>query len=1462
MRAINFLVLLFLMVLIPSIKAQYIDVSDTTGCAPLSDVTFDVNGVLTDVLWDFGDGASSADVNPDHSYGLPGEFTVVLTGNDNGTPITETQLITVYGKPSPNFTVPGSLRGCIPFTVDFEDNSTSGGGIESWEWTFGDGGADSIQDPSYTYILAGTFTVSLIVTDSNGCDSALVMPQYITANVSPDASFTTDPTSLSVCEPPLTVGFTNNSVNGNGGTNNISHLWDMGNGVVSSATNAPDQTYTEIGTFPIKLIVTDNLGCQDSLMRTVNIGNPTADFSIPDSICLGDELNPFNSSLGANGYTWDFGDGQTSTSGNPGYTYPVQGSYDINLIARNTALGCSDDTTITIFVQEVVAEFTSSPIFSCENPMCQTFQQTSSANASQFNWYFEHDFQVDNGENVTHCFYIDTNRYTVHDPYEIVTILTASSSLGCSDTVEHRSTLSPISAFVQPDVYQGCAPLTVNFRDSTRSNEPIVSWFYDFDDGSTSTDRHPTHTFTTPGTYTVTVDVVEQTGCSDDDYTIVIEVGEPIVPSFTVSTNQICRGDEVTFESTTPDADANIDYYHYTSDNDMFSACPQDSSATGAFTQLGFHDVTLTAVYNGCESSSTVSNAVEVLGPKSFLTYSYDCSNPYDYTFEGKMEGADQWTFTIDETVLPMTADVSRAFTFSSSGNYWAYLEAENTGNVCPSHTDSILVAVRDIQANIASEDTTACENVAYNFDASASKDVYTGCYPSYTWISDNVPPVYYTGGPVFTYDPSAVGPNSVRLIVSDVNGCRDTLDHDFIVYETEAIITTDTLTGCMPLTINFTDASTSSATITNWNWELGNGTVTTTQNTSGLYIEEDSITYTARLTITNEFGCSDDAEVVITPIVPSVSVSILSDNSVCENDSIRYRINGTGALASWDWEFGDGETDNSMSSIVYHTFDEAGDFDITINVVDTNGCTRTRIYEDYARLQEYPVSSIQADRDVSGFICYPAAVEFTDLTEFSPADSTFPFRSRVWDLGTGSPVLPNESVSTIYELPGDYTVSLITETTYGCKDTATIDLSIIGPIANFTMDENVICIGDEISVQIVDSSDVTFFAWDFGNGNIISGQEGQASDSYDFVPLNGETIIQLLMWGEDSVCPSVVSQDLAVHEVYANFGSADSLICLETAIAFVDSSVNANSYLWEFGNGQTSSVSSPAAQTYSTEGSYDVSLIIENVAAGCIDTMTRTYIVYGLPEIVANDTAACDGDEARLYVTGADTYSWEPKEYIMDGDSTDSPICGAVNHQTIYTVTGVDTRGCVSTENVTLTMYSQLSIPLIDTCIIIGEELTIGEDYGQGYEYSWLNGDTTYLECTDCAVQTVRPLQDPSYVFTVTDTLGCYISEENYIICVNPEFTVDVPDMFTPNGDGVNDLVTIDGWGIKNLLEFKIYNRWGELVFETTDITQGWDGTYKGELQNVEVFIYTITVEYYENGGTGNKTGNITLMR
>ena len=91
---------------------------------------------------------------------------------------------------------------------------------------------------------------------------------------------------------------------------------------------------------------------------------------------------------------------------------------------------------------------------------------------------------------------------------------------------------------------------------------------------------------------------------------------------------------------------------------------------------------------------------------------------------------------------------------------------------------------------------------------------------------------------------------------------------------------------------------------------------------------------------------------------------------------------------------------------------------------------------------------------------------------------------------------------------------------------------------------------------------------------------------------------------------------------------------------------------------------------------------------------------------------------------------------------------------------------------------------------------------------------------------------------------------------------SVDVPDIFTPNGDGDNDVIYVKGWGIKKLLEFSIYNRWGEKVFTTTDINVGWDGTYKGKRQNMDTYAYYVKVETYIDPQPLTKKGNITLIR
>ena len=112
-----------------------------------------------------------------------------------------------------------------------------------------------------------------------------------------------------------------------------------------------------------------------------------------------------------------------------------------------------------------------------------------------------------------------------------------------------------------------------------------------------------------------------------------------------------------------------------------------------------------------------------------------------------------------------------------------------------------------------------------------------------------------------------------------------------------------------------------------------------------------------------------------------------------------------------------------------------------------------------------------------------------------------------------------------------------------------------------------------------------------------------------------------------------------------------------------------------------------------------------------------------------------------------------------------------------------------------------------------------------------------------------------------VADDNGCFVSEANVLVRITKRYTADVPDAFTPNNDGINDIIYVNGLGIKEMKEFKIFNRWGELVFETTDITQGWDGTYKGQPQPVETYTYFVLVETWADEILPGK-GHIQLMR
>jgi gliding motility-associated-like protein len=153
---------------------------------------------------------------------------------------------------------------------------------------------------------------------------------------------------------------------------------------------------------------------------------------------------------------------------------------------------------------------------------------------------------------------------------------------------------------------------------------------------------------------------------------------------------------------------------------------------------------------------------------------------------------------------------------------------------------------------------------------------------------------------------------------------------------------------------------------------------------------------------------------------------------------------------------------------------------------------------------------------------------------------------------------------------------------------------------------------------------------------------------------------------------------------------------------------------------------------------------------------------------------------------------------------------------------------------------------------------------------YSWTNSQS--LSCPDCLNPVATPQVTTAYTLIATDANGCSASEGTLIVVIGDTLDPDecftsfyIPNAFTPNGDGVNDIFFVYGRGVEEL-QLRIFNRWGELVFETKDQSRGWDGTYRGQLLNPDVFVYELRVTFCDGSRISSSSefrkGSITLIR
>ncbi|MEO8822022.1 MAG: PKD domain-containing protein, partial [Ginsengibacter sp.] len=266
------------------IQANFI-ATPTAGCAPLVvQFTDSSAGNPTQWKWNLGNGTSSVLQNPSVAYFDPGTYTVsLIIKNSFGTDsITKVQFITVYSAPEINFNA-SNVTGCFPLSTQFVDSSVAGSGtISSWQWDFGDGNFSNIQLPQHVYTSEGNFNLSLKATNNYGCVTSKTIKDFISIKTGVKADFTN--LTSKTCNAPATINFVNKST----GVGSLNYTWNFGDSTSSNSKN-PAHTFTTSGSYSVSLIVNNETGCSDTLLkpRLITVGSTTADFEIPKLVCAG-----------------------------------------------------------------------------------------------------------------------------------------------------------------------------------------------------------------------------------------------------------------------------------------------------------------------------------------------------------------------------------------------------------------------------------------------------------------------------------------------------------------------------------------------------------------------------------------------------------------------------------------------------------------------------------------------------------------------------------------------------------------------------------------------------------------------------------------------------------------------------------------------------------------------------------------------------------------------------------------------------------------------------------------------------------------------------------------------------------------------------------------------------------------------------------------------------------------------
>lgn len=1413
------------------------------GCAPLQ-VNFVNQSPANEnytYLWDFGNGNTSTLRNPAYSYLSTGSHTVSLTifEGDKRETLVKENFITVYDLPSVSFTPDEPVDQCAPFDVNFMSNVSSITPSGTYTWDFGDGIFGYDKNPVHSYYQPGVYNVTLIFSDENGCVGKATREELISAK-KPTAIFQV--TDRYSCSGKLNAQFTNQSY----GLGDLSYKWDFGDRQVSQSQH-PQHAYLQTGIYDVALTVTDDLGCTDSIgfNELIEIRNTIAGFTlIKDTVCPNTPIKFTNTSINNRTNTWNFGDGSSSSEVGPSHIYTKPGDYVVELKIENYE--CSSTTTALIHVEDVQVDFTISDSFACQVPVNITYTPIGE-NMDNYSWSFGKD-ETSTETIPTHT-YPSTKELTENKRENYTTTLEVTSKYGCKAKVVKKDVLEillPKVNITTDNPTSGCQPIDLNFGHTITYDTPLdrvsdITWKTEEENVSNQNTFH--RNYANVGKYKMNLTVETELGCTASS-SVNILVGQKVQPDFTVKDKSVfCASEAVIFEDITNNAPIYDDItWDFGDGMQSEMGIPMHQ-----YTDTGYMDVKLKVTHNGCVSSAAKAKALYIKGPVAKYNRVQNCDTPYKADFSIDLVDTDSYTFYFDDGDSIVNAGTNFSHTYAQKGRYSPVLKAKKSGSECSySYHNNIIISQPH-----ALFDTTGsgpCANTAILFDAGESRDAssydFNGLYKKYLWDFGDKTAVKFTDEPI-AHKYNSNGTFIAQLVVRDRNNCTDTLRKEIKIYRPLSKFTNDYVDGCMPVKYQFNNLSEHELPITRWDWDFGDGATSDQENPVHEY--QAFGTYNVRLSLTNQKGCTSTMLLKneIKVIDPHAAF-IVSDADACINDSLFFWDRSKSNVTDFLWDFGDGNQSTLRNP--KHLYQTPGSYDVSLKIIDDHGCELKHTAPSYISIEEPPAAKFTSNSNESN--CYPFPVLFTDLTEYTKPGT------QKWIFGDNQDGSTLKNPQHIYTKPGDYDVWLIAYSANGCADTLKQAnfISVKGPYAEIVLADTA-CFGSEIPFTVKNEKNLNTVGWDFRDGS--TSPDLESTHRY----YRSGYIYPLLMLKSDSkfACDKIITDSVFIRQpVKAKFAYQDEVKngCIPFNMRVVNQSENAGNYQWQSGNGMESWEKDPSF-IYEKDGMYNLELIAQD-NFGCSDTVIDIIRAYPLPTVTTSpDTFICAGNNLMLWASGGITYQWKPTAYLEDAN-LDAPIASP-NTNTTFTVSVTDENACVNQDSVRITVQQKPVVDVVDTTIIIGETVQLNLARANIKTYAWQN--LPGISCVDCPNPVLSPLQNTTYKVSVTDTSDCFTVDYLSNIKVEKKYSVDVPTAFTPNNDNTNDIIYVKGWGLKKLIYFKVFNRLGQVVFETDNLTTGWDGNFRGNPQIADTYNYVVKVITYDDEVL-EKKGSINLLR